>query len=55
MKCILLIFLSFLTQEILGQNISGKWYGKITQGPGGYSQLYDLEMNLTQKKNIWGD
>jgi hypothetical protein len=55
MKCILLILLSFLTQEILGQNMSGKWYGKITQGPGGYSQLYDLEMNLTQKKNIWGD
>ena len=55
MKCFLLILLSFLTQEILAQNISGKWYGKITQGPGGYSQLYDLEMNLTQKKNIWGD
>lgn len=55
MKCFLIILLSFLTQEILAQNISGKWYGKITQGPGGYSQLYDLELNLTQKKNIWGD
>jgi hypothetical protein len=55
MKCFLFILLSFFTQEILAQNISGKWYGKITQSPGGYSQLYDLELNLTQKKNIWGD
>lgn len=55
MKCFLLILLSILYQEILAQNISGKWYGKITQGPGGYSELYDLELNLTQKKSIWGD
>lgn len=55
MKCILLIFLSFLAQDILGQNISGKWIGKITQGPGGYSELYDLQLNLSQRKNIWGD
>lgn len=41
--------------DILAQNISGKWFGKITQGPGGYSELYDLELNLTQKKSIWGD
>jgi len=37
------------------QNVSGKWYGKITQLPGGYSQLYDFELELNQKKNIWGD
>ena len=37
------------------QDISGKWYGKITQLPGGYSQLYDFELELNQKKNIWGD
>ncbi len=55
MKCFLLILLSILTHDILAQNISGKWYGKITQGPGGYSELYDLELNLTQKKSIWGD
>lgn len=55
MKCILLIFLSFLSQDILAQNISGKWIGKITQGPGGYSELYDLQLNLSQRKNIWGD
>jgi len=55
MKCFLFILLSILTQDILAQNISGKWFGKITQGPGGYSELYDLELNLTQKKSIWGD
>jgi len=55
MKCILLIFLSFLAQDILAQNISGKWIGKITQGPGGYSELYDLQLNLSQRKSIWGD
>lgn len=55
MKCFLLILLSFLTQNLLAQNLSGKWFGKITQGPGGYSELYDLELNLTQKKSIWGD
>jgi hypothetical protein len=55
MKCFLLILLSILTQDILAQNISGKWIGKITQGPGGYSELYDLELDLSQRKNIWGD
>lgn len=55
MKCFLLILLSILTQDILAQNISGKWFGKITQGPGGYSELYDLQLNLSQRKNIWGD
>ena len=37
------------------QNVSGKWYGKITQQPGGYSELYDFELELNQKNNIWGD
>jgi hypothetical protein len=37
------------------QNVSGKWYGKITQHPGGYSQLYDFELNLVQNKNITGE
>jgi len=55
MKCFLFILLSIFTQDTLAQNISGKWFGKITQGPGGYSELYDLELNLTQKKSIWGD
>jgi hypothetical protein len=29
--------------------------GKVTQQPGGYSELYDLELDLTQRKNIWGE
>jgi hypothetical protein len=37
------------------QNINGKWYGKITQQPGGYSQLYDFELELDQKKSIRGE
>lgn len=50
--CIMLL-LSF--QASLSQNIQGKWLGKITQQPGGYSQLYDLEFDLSQRKNIWGE
>lgn len=41
--------------SVFSQNVSGKWYGKITQQPGGYSELYDFELHLNQKKNIWGD
>ncbi|MBC7912580.1 MAG: hypothetical protein H7Y07_00520 [Pyrinomonadaceae bacterium] len=37
------------------KNISGKWVGKITQRPGGFSELYDFELDLNQKKHIWGD
>lgn len=50
--CIMLL-LSFQTS--FSQNIQGKWVGKITQQPGGYSQLYDLEFDLSQRKNIWGE
>lgn len=49
----IIIFFSF--QYSFSQNIQGKWIGKITQQPGGYSQLYDLEFDLTQRKNIWGE
>lgn len=55
MKCLLCILLSLIVHNTFSQDISGKWYGKVTQGPGGYSQLYDLELDLNQKKNIWGD
>lgn len=51
--CVLLLFL--LTKSSFPQNVSGKWYGKLTQGPGGYSELYDFELNLFQKRNIRGD
>ena len=55
MKWLFFLFLSICFQSAVSQNISGKWVGKVTQGPGGYSQLYDLELDLNQKKNIWGD
>ncbi|MEO8794149.1 MAG: hypothetical protein ABI390_01715 [Daejeonella sp.] len=51
----LFIFLGCIPSSFSQQNISGKWYGKITQQPGGYSQMYDFELDLSQKKNIWGD
>ena len=55
MKWLLFILLSFIFQNAFSQDLSGKWLGKITQQPGGYSQLYDLEFDLNQKKSIWGD
>lgn len=50
--CIILI--SYF-QTSFSQNIQGKWIGKVTQNPGGYSELYDLELDLSQRKNIWGE
>ncbi len=41
--------------QSFAQNIAGKWYGKITQIAGGFSELYDLELTLSQKKNISGE
>jgi len=55
MKWLPLIFLSLFLSNVSSQEISGKWYGKLTQGPGGYNDLYDLELNLNQKKQIWGE
>jgi hypothetical protein len=56
MKTLLYLLISCcFASTAYSQDISGKWYGKITQLPGGYSQLYDFELDLTQKKNIWGD
>jgi hypothetical protein len=55
MKWLTLFLISFSLQNAFSQNIQGKWVGKITQRPGGYSQLYNLELDLNQRKNIWGD
>lgn len=49
------IFSLLSTLSVSAQDVSGKWYGKITQGPGGYSQLYDLELDLNQGTNITGE
>ncbi|SKB28176.1 hypothetical protein [Daejeonella lutea] len=56
MKWLSFCILSILSlQSSFSQNIQGKWVGKVTQQPGGYSQLYDLELDLSQRKNIWGE
>ncbi|HEY0897915.1 MAG TPA: hypothetical protein VGD90_01230 [Sphingobacteriaceae bacterium] len=44
------IFL-FLFTTANAQDISGKWYGRITQLPGAYSELYELELDLKQDRN----
>lgn len=56
MKTLLYLLLSFyFIPGAFSQNISGKWYGKITQQPGGYSQLYDFELELDHKRGIKGE
>lgn len=55
MKWLPIIFLSLLIQSSPAQNLSGKWFGKVSQQPGGYTDLYDLELDLSHRKNIWGD
>lgn len=54
MKAFFLLVFLFVQTICFAQNISGKWYGKLTQKAGGYSQLYDLELSLSQKKKITG-
>jgi len=44
------IFL-FLFTTANAQDISGKWYGRITQLPGAYSEQYELELDLKQDRN----
>ncbi|HYH55001.1 MAG TPA: hypothetical protein VD772_00225, partial [Anseongella sp.] len=37
------------------QDLSGKWYGKITQGPGGYASEYAFELEIDQEnENLSG-
>lgn len=55
MKWLPIFLFSLLFQNAFSQEISGKWYGKVTQGAGGYTELYDLELNLNHRKLIWGD
>lgn len=49
-RYLLPIFL-FLFTTANAQDISGKWYGRITQLPGAYSELYELELDLKQDRN----
>jgi hypothetical protein len=50
-----LAIFTLLVAAASGQDISGKWYGKLTQGPGGYSELYSLDLDLTQSKQLGGE
>jgi hypothetical protein len=48
---IFLLMLLAVTLSSSSQTISGKWLGKLTQGPGdGISRLYDFELDLNQNK-----
>jgi hypothetical protein len=55
MRWLIIVICCLSSLSSYSQTIQGKWVGKITQQPGGYSQLYDLELDLNQRKNIWGD
>ena len=50
-----ILFFSLLSVGVMSQDINGKWYGKLTQTPGGYSQLYDLQLDITENSNISGE
>ena len=49
LSCLMIMSISW------AQPIAGKWYGKITQIEGGYSENYDFELNLTQGRKISGE
>lgn len=52
---ITLAFLILISQVGITQDLSGKWYGKLTQLDGGYSTLYDVELQLVHKNIIRGE
>ncbi|MDF3078237.1 MAG: hypothetical protein K0S09_2126 [Sphingobacteriaceae bacterium] len=52
---IIVLFFVLLSGLAHSQDINGKWYGKITQIPGGYSELYDIQLDITQKKSLFGN
>lgn len=56
MKTIAAVFiLTMFCLSGFGQDINGKWYGKLTQTPGGYSQLYDLQLDIAKNSDISGE
>jgi len=55
MKWYLSAVACLLAFSAFSQNIAGKWYGKLSQGPGGYSELYDLNLEINQSSTLWGD
>ena len=51
-KLFTILFLAIGWASVVAQDISGKWTGRLTQNPGGFTQEYYFEMNLKQKENI---
>ncbi|MDB5120227.1 MAG: hypothetical protein JWN56_1445 [Sphingobacteriales bacterium] len=49
------IVLLFLFKSSYTQNLSGRWYGKLTQEAGGFKDSYDFELDIAHRKNIWGE
>ncbi|HEY0898986.1 MAG TPA: hypothetical protein VGD90_06610 [Sphingobacteriaceae bacterium] len=41
--------------SVSGQNINGKWYGKLTQEPGGYRRVYSFELDIVQDNDLHKD
>lgn len=50
--CLLISLLSPLF--IIAQDFEGKWYGKLTQGPGGFRDTYEFELDLKTKEGVSG-
>ncbi|HXI00620.1 MAG TPA: hypothetical protein VNI52_10140 [Sphingobacteriaceae bacterium] len=46
------LFILFCSSSATSQNIRGKWYGKLTQQPGAYKELYNLELLIKQNNNF---
>lgn len=55
MKVKFLLILLFGFLSVSGQNISGKWYGKLTQEPGGYRRVYNFELEIVQDDDLQKD
>lgn len=49
-KFLFALLLGWLT--VSGQNISGKWYGKLTQEPGGFRRVYSFELDIVQDNGL---
>jgi hypothetical protein len=54
MKIAFLLLILLISLTVSAQNISGKWFGKLSQDPGGYRNLYDFELDLIVDSGITG-
>jgi len=54
MPLFIAIFMLLIT-SVSAQNVSGKWYGKAFQGTGEVFEICNFELDLSQRKNIWGE